>query len=304
MKTTENTSLAGYAFTMETDAYIELERYLEDIKSCFSNDAGADEIVEDIEERIAELLREKCIEGTVVNLTMVQEVKKRIGNPKELAQEDAAESNFSETQEASSEAEAEPEVKPRKGREARKHRQLYRNMDERILGGVCSGLGTYFGIDKVVFRILLLVFFIVGFIDGPNPFLGFTTLAYICLWIAMPAAVTSEQKREMKGRPTNLENYRSKDFDFGKEVKGIAESPAGKTTMMATGLFTGILLLFFGLGTLLGSIFIPAHPQIIEHSTRGDRLSYADPDERIMYGILTETTFWGIINLKQNFIEL
>ncbi len=55
MKTTENISLAGYAFIMETDASAELEAYLDEIKDCFSNDVGADEIAEDIEERVAEL---------------------------------------------------------------------------------------------------------------------------------------------------------------------------------------------------------------------------------------------------------
>jgi glutamyl-tRNA reductase len=81
MKTTENISLAGYAFTIETDAYEELGAYLSDIRTCFSGDASADEIVADIEERVAELLRERCISGMVVDLTMVRDIKKRIGNP-------------------------------------------------------------------------------------------------------------------------------------------------------------------------------------------------------------------------------
>ena len=89
MKTTENISLAGYAFTIETDAYEELGAYLSDIRTCFSGDASADEIVADIEERIAELLRERCIAGMVADLPMILDIKKRIGNPKELAQEDA-----------------------------------------------------------------------------------------------------------------------------------------------------------------------------------------------------------------------
>ena len=93
MKTTENISLAGYAFTIETDAYEELGAYLSDLRPCYSGDASADAIVADIEERVAELLRERCISGMVVDLTMVRDIKKRIGNPKELAQEDT-ESSF------------------------------------------------------------------------------------------------------------------------------------------------------------------------------------------------------------------
>ena len=66
MKTTENISLAGYAFTVETDAYEELGAYLDEIRNCFSADPSAEEITADIEERIAELLREKCVSGMVV----------------------------------------------------------------------------------------------------------------------------------------------------------------------------------------------------------------------------------------------
>jgi hypothetical protein len=89
MKTTENISLAGYAFTIETDAYAELESYLEDIREAFRNDDNADEITSDIEERIAELLREKCISGMVVNLDMIHDIRRRIGNPKDMVQDDA-----------------------------------------------------------------------------------------------------------------------------------------------------------------------------------------------------------------------
>ena len=60
MKTTENISLAGYAFTIETDAYETLSRYLAEIRKGFEGDPSADEIVSDIEERIAELLSERC----------------------------------------------------------------------------------------------------------------------------------------------------------------------------------------------------------------------------------------------------
>ena len=63
MKTTENISLAGYAFTIEIDAYEELGAYIDDIRTSFSNDSSAEEITADIEERIAELLSERCRNG-------------------------------------------------------------------------------------------------------------------------------------------------------------------------------------------------------------------------------------------------
>ena len=210
MKTTENISLAGYAFTIETDAYEELGAYLGNIRACFSSDASADEIVADIEERIAELLREKCIAGMVVDLPMVLDIKKRIGDPKELASEDA-DASF-ETRDQTQEQPKQEQPKQEKKTD-RKNRRLYRNMDERVLGGVCSGLGTYFGLDKVLFRIIfLIIFFISIFGSGDGPVLLFPILAYICLWIAMPAARTAEQKREMKGKPRVLDDVYRLDF--------------------------------------------------------------------------------------------
>ena len=293
MKTTENISLAGYAFTVETDAYEELGAYLNEIRSCFSADPSAEEITADIEERIAELLREKCISGMVVDLDMVRDIKKRIGNPKQFAQEDTEQTLNSERQETSA-----PQQDKKTEKKSWKNKRLWRNIDERVLGGVCSGLGTYFGLDKVIFRIFFLIFFLIGFLGiDDGPFFGFSVLAYICLWIAMPAARTAEQKREMKGKPMNLQNYKEKDFDFEKEVKEVAQSPAGQTARRAGGIFIGIILLIIGLGGLLGCVFIPAIPEIIEHEVTShiNHWGSLDAEEQLMSDIVCNMNFWGLV---------
>ena len=184
MKKTENISLAGYSFTIEEDAYAVLDRYLKDIRDVFAEDDNAEEIASDIEERIAELLSERCRSGIVVNLEMIEAVKHQIGDPATLAQEDT---------------DAQP-TQP--GKTAARKKKLYRNIDERILGGVCAGLGAYFSLDKVLFRIIFLILFFIGFAD--DGLFCISVIAYICLWIAMPAARTVEQKCEMKGKPMNL----------------------------------------------------------------------------------------------------
>ena len=76
MKTTENISLAGYAFTVESDAYAELEKYLEEIQRSFEGNDSSDEIVADIEERIAELLGEMCKGAMTVNVNMISVKRK------------------------------------------------------------------------------------------------------------------------------------------------------------------------------------------------------------------------------------
>ena len=270
MKTTENISLAGYAFIIETDAFEELEAYLTDIRTCFSGDASADEIVADIEERIAELLREKCSSGMVADISMVQEIKKRIGNPQQLASEDT-ETSFEQKEniQEHQNTERKSETKPWK------NKHLYRNIDDRVLGGVCSGLGIYLDIDKVLFRILFLIFFLIGFLGiDDGPYFGFSILAYLCLWIAMPAARTDDQKREMKGRPTDLKGYRDLGSNFSKEINEVAQSPAAKTAKRAGGIFLGIILLLAGLSAMFGCVIIPSIPNIIFHEMMEDVKTY------------------------------
>lgn len=288
MKTTENISLAGYAFTIESDAYSELDAYLTDIHEAFATDASAEEITADIEARIAELLKEKYIPGMAVSLEMINEIKKRIGDPKMLA---ADEPEVSETPSDDKEA--------RKQHNSLKNRHLYRNLEEKVLGGVCAGLGSYFGIDRVLFRILFLLFFFIGFLGiDDGPYFGFSLLAYICLWIAMPAARTAEQKREMKGKPTNLDSYRSKDFDFGTEVRDAAQSPAGRTIKRAGGVFLGILLFIIGMGGMLGCAFIPSVEHIIGYGIADEIADFGplDAEEMFIADLLTgNSTLWIMI---------
>ena len=73
----------------------------------------------------------------------------------------------------------------------RLRRRLYRDADSRVLGGVCSGMGAYFNIDVVIFRILFVLSVFMG---------GAGVLIYIILWIVVPKAKTTAQKLEMKGK--------------------------------------------------------------------------------------------------------
>ncbi len=282
MKTTENISIAGYAFTIETDAYEALGTYINDIRTCITDDSSREEIVSDIEERIAELLNEKCNGDVVVNIRMINEIKERIGNPELLSQEDIE----------SPAPQGEHENPQQK---SWRSKRMYRNMEERIVGGVCSGLGSYFGLDKVFFRLIFIVLFLIGFLGiDDGPYFGFSILAYICLWIAMPAARTVEQKCEMKGKPMDLQGFKSKDFNIEKEAKDVAQSPAGRVFVRAGGVFLGSLLLIIGLGGLLGSIFTTSLPAIIGHEI-ADEIMDLDAGERMMAEILTGDTFWWLI---------
>lgn len=283
MKKTENISLGGYAFTIEYDAYLELEEYIGSIRNAFSNDPSADEIVTDIEERIAELLKEKCISGMVVNLAMVDEVRKRVGDPKTLAQEGEDEK-------------PEPDITKEESKPSKKNwknKRLYRNIENRMLGGVCSGLGTYFGIDKAIFRIVFLALFLIGFAD--DGLFGIPLLAYICLWIAMPAARSVEQKREMKGKPKDLDGYRSKDFELNKEIREVSQSPLGKTAQRAGGVFLGLILLAIGLTGMLLCAVIPSLPAMAGHENMLSYFFGPLDNETLYLANLCKEAWWMIL---------
>lgn len=285
MKKTENISLAGYSFTIEADAYAELEKYLNDIRAVFSADENAEEIASDIEERIAELLSEKCRNGIVVNISMVEVIKKQIGDPKAMAEEEA---------EVVTDKTSENDPRPQTVR-----KKIYRNVDERVFGGVCSGLGAYFGIDKVFVRIIFLLIFFLTFIttvEENDPWFMATIFAYISLWIAMPAARTVEQKCEMKGKPMKLEGW--KDFDLKAEINETAASPFARAFVRIGGVFLGLLLLLSGFASLLGSIILPAVPEILSNyqETHIEEWSaLTDSGKQFIEMLTIEPTFWVIL---------
>ncbi len=292
MKTTENISLAGYAFTIESDAYAELESYLNEIRRCFSGDPSAEEIVADIEERIAELIREEYASGMVVELGRIKAIESRIGDPKDLAQDNTIPSGETGKQ---NEPSGDEGIKSEAKRDL-KDRRLYRNIGEKVFGGVCSGLGVFFGVDKVLFRIAFMLLTFIGLVivdEGPFLLLMPGTL-YICLWIAMPAARSAEQKREMLGKPLDLNSYKSGRFDFVKEVKDLADSPAVKTTKRTGGVFLGILLLCIGLAGLLGCIFIPSIPHTLTVMTE-DCWQARSAESLFMRELVCSPTFWWFV---------
>ncbi|SMO52613.1 phage shock protein C (PspC) family protein [Saccharicrinis carchari] len=185
MKKTLYINLNGFAFHIDEDAYEKLNQYLKNIERSFSDKEEAKEIVSDIEARIAELFHSKKQSmNEVITLGEVEEVMGTIGQPQDIANETEEEENYQ--RQPSGEM-----APPLYGK------RLYRDPDNRVLGGVCGGLGAYFNVDPLVFRILFLFTFF---------FYGSSLLVYIVLWIAMPEAITITEKLQMKG-PAGYERW-------------------------------------------------------------------------------------------------
>jgi phage shock protein PspC (stress-responsive transcriptional regulator) len=196
MKKTVTVNLAGQVFHIDEDAFDALSAYLRAIKGMYSIEEGGDEILADIEARIAEIfLSNLKVSGkTVISITEVDGIIKMLGKPEEI------ESEAESTSEKKSEH-------TRTDAYAKAEKRLYRDTDDTIVAGVCSGLSNYFGISDPVWIRLLFVFLVIGGVGG-----GF--LVYIILWIVVPEALTSAQKLQMRGEPVNLENI-EKTFKDG-----------------------------------------------------------------------------------------
>jgi len=187
MTTTITVNISGNAYTIEEEAFQKLENYLKSIRSRISNSLEADEVIADIEARIAELFRASCpTTREVVTLQMVNEMIGIMGQPGDFGDDEAeAESRDDKSQSTVNE----PLSTPKK---------LYRDPSNQMIGGVCSGLAAYFNTDTSVMRLI----FIVLLIAGISPFI------YIVLWIAMPPALTMAQRSQMYG----YTNYTSQGF--------------------------------------------------------------------------------------------
>lgn len=201
MKKTLTINISGSIFHIDEDAFDQLQSYLRTISSHYGASEEGREIITDIEARIAEIFQEKLSsKDQVVNTEMVEETITIMGKPEEI---------FATDEENAEREEENTESAPTSN--GKRKRRLYRDPDHRVLGGVASGLAGYFGIDVVVIRLLFAILFFLGY--------GFSLPLYIILWIAVPKAVTTTQKLEMKGKKVNISNIEESIKDEYKEVK-------------------------------------------------------------------------------------
>ncbi|TXD48758.1 PspC domain-containing protein [Polaribacter sp. IC073] len=187
MNKTININLGGFFFHIDEIAYQKLRRYLESISRSLSEDPqGKNEIIADIEARISELLSEKITDARqVVNENDIEDIIVIMGQPEDYtdAEEAYSEANYSSTRNSST------------------GKKLFRDGDDKFLGGVASGIAHYFNIDTIWIRLGLLALFFGA---------GFGILLYIILWILLPEAKTTAEKLQMEGEPVNIDNIEKK----------------------------------------------------------------------------------------------
>lgn len=215
MKTTVIANINGFAFKMDEDAYALLENYLRHLAQKLGSSDEAKETVADIEARIGELFSHTHnSEYQSIELDEVKTVIKTIGDLDEF---EAAKGSAKSTPPPSSNTP--PIVVPKK---------FYRNVDNRVIGGVCGGISAYFDLEPLMVRVIVLILFMVG--------LPFVFLGYMIAWIVLPAARTFEQKMEMlgslkevvdeKGKVSYQKSVVTEDGKFTKTFKIVARAVA------------------------------------------------------------------------------
>lgn len=203
MKKTFTINISGSIFHIDDDAFEKLQRYLQMLNRHFGTALEGQEILQDIEARIAELLIEKTTNKVeVVTDAMVDEVIARMGRA-----EDFMEVGDEEPAASAGAADA-----PLTGEQPIR-RRLYRDGDNRVLGGVCSGMGAYFNIDTVILRVIFVLAFFLG--------VGVSLLLYLILWIVVPKAKTTAQRLEMRGKEATISNI---EKSIKEEMKEVGES--------------------------------------------------------------------------------
>ena len=245
MNKTVTINISGIIFHIEEDAYESLSKYLITIKGYFSKTDGGNEIMSDIESRIAELLQQKISASKQVVLMMdVDHVKSIMGKPEEFGGEQTKDETSSN------------EEQPNTGAEKVK-RRLFRNPDEKAIGGVCSGLAEYFDVDTVWIRLAMFLLIFFG---------GISLWVYIILWLIIPEAKTTADKFAMRGESANINNIMQSFKDEANDVKNrfknndFANTASGNISRILNGFFTivgrliGLFLLFLGCAFLFAYI--------------------------------------------------
>jgi len=197
MNKTMQINLGGIPFVINEDAYQILDNYLTAISRHFMETEGKDEITSDIENRLAELFQEKLNGKNILSVNDVNDAIVVMGTLEDLGVDGANQSSHSTGQYQTG-------------------RKIFRDPDDKIIGGVCSGISAYFGLgDPIWLRILFVALFFT---------FGTGILAYIVLLVLIPEAKSASDKLSMKGTQANVhtiaEHVQNNLNDLSKSFSG------------------------------------------------------------------------------------
>lgn len=234
---TEKVSIGGYAFSLDSEAYAELKKYLEELSVYYESRQGGKEILEGIEDRLAELLLEKSGAG-VVSKEHVLSAITVLGHPA------AIEEGMTEEEKTQDDA-------PK--------RRLFRDTDNKLISGTLAGLSAYFNLDVTIVRVIFVLLAILAIHFGNRwdwDFLpGALPLLYFICWFCMPPAKTVRQKLMMKGETGDVREIERKVDNTELRVKNEARYAFASALRGAVKVIFGIILIIVGFSGLCTGVF-------------------------------------------------
>lgn len=271
MKKNISINISGIIFHIEEDGYKKLKDYLDSINKYFSSYDDSEEIIADIESRIAEIFLEKLEEGGKQVISN-EEINQLISTMGEISDFEAMEEedDFASSQKSSQKKE-EPSSKKTHERSTYEPRRLYRDLNNQVVGGVASGVAKYFNIDPLWIRIAFVLSF----------FAGFGILIYIIMWIVIPGST------QLKDDDSIKKFYRDPD---DRVLGGVASGLANyfKTDTIIFRII--FIVLFFGFGTgflayiILWIIAPQAKSLTDKMQMKGERVTLSNIDSNIKRG--------------------
>lgn len=261
-------SLAGISFTLEADAYAALEGYIQSLQEAYKSTPDGEEIVADIEARIAELILSAVPADAIVTKPLILNIIKQLGSAEEI---DSEQPEYEEPRQAET---TDPAGNPRIPR------RLYRDVQHHKLGGVCAGIANYFDIDPTLVRLAAIAPILIWLFGVMNLFLlhyieafmgqlaGLVVLGYIVMWFTIPPASTARQKLEMKGERITTDSIRENVQSATAEERSrtlLADivNVIGKILLICLKILAAIILIGLVLGVcVLGMVALAGIPML------------------------------------------
>jgi phage shock protein PspC (stress-responsive transcriptional regulator) len=176
MKKVININFQGRILPIEEMAYENLKQYIESLRTYFEQEEGKDEIINDIECRVAELCEDRLKKGVVcITEQDIDLIITSIGRPADFEAQDGFEANTSANTGAN-----QAQSNTQNAGEPTYQKRLYRDEQNKVLGGVCAGIANYLNLDPIIIRVLWILLF------------GISFFAYLLLWIAVPSTSVNE----------------------------------------------------------------------------------------------------------------
>lgn len=205
MKKVVNVSVGGRSFSLDEDAYARLLTYFDHFKARLDRDtqSAKEEVMADLENRIAELFDQGTGGASyrVVNLALVTKVVEQLGMPDGSMEHETGASSQGQNQESGTDDEYQRSGSgvdfTYNGAQGTSRRRLFRDLDNKTIGGVCAGLAAFLNVDLTIVRIVSLLTLLLW---------GTGFLVYLVLWIVVPVAKTPAEKCMMHGLEPTAEN--------------------------------------------------------------------------------------------------